>query len=212
MAERPAFSLHQGKVIRRPYAFAWFPGFSLSQKQKSVASLHRAILESDPGARPLEVSTKSLVPLGVSLSAFRLRLGRFPLENVFQSAKVFADGGPYPDLLQVPPKEAKRDRRLRESGVLTGFRFQGQDFPLFPKTVFYDYLYIAAVKDSLSPEDIRKIADFDHFTDIEFNPAKSLSTQARSAAIIRLLLDEYGELPDFSREDFIRYHQAHVSD
>ena len=32
----------------------------------------------------------------------------------------------------------------------------------------------------------------------------------RAAAMIRLLLDEYGELPDFSKEDFIQYHKEHI--
>ena len=52
--------------------------------------------------------------------------------------------------------------------------------------------------------------DYRCFTDIEFNPAKSINTQARAAAMIRLLLDEYGELPDFSKEDFIQYHKEHI--
>jgi len=30
---------------------------------------------------------------------------------------------------------------LKESGSLTGFRFNGIDFPVEPKTVFYDWLY-----------------------------------------------------------------------
>ena len=32
----------------------------------------------------------------------------------------------------------------------------------------------------------------------------------RAATKIRLLLDEYGELPDFSKEDFIQYHKEHI--
>lgn len=32
----------------------------------------------------------------------------------------------------------------------------------------------------------------------------------RAATMIRLLLDEYGELPDFSKEDFIQYHKEHI--
>ena len=138
MAERPAFYVRQGKADSRLYSFEWFPGFSVSQKQKSVKSLHRAILAADREARPLEVSTKSREPIGEMLSAFRLRLNGHTLENVFQSAKVFEKGGPYPDLLEVPPKEAKRDERLRNSGPLTGFRFQDRDFPLIPRYAVLD--------------------------------------------------------------------------
>ncbi len=211
MAERPAFLNHEGKVTGETYSFEWFPGFAVSQKQKSIESLHNAILERDAGARPLEVSTKSSVPIGVKLSAFHLRLQGHTLENIFQSAKVFERGGPYPDLLQVPPREAKRDRRLHESGGLKAFFYQGEEFPLLPRTAFYDFIYIAAVKESLAPEEIAMIAAFTHFTDIEFNPAKSINTQARTAAMIKLLLEEYGCLPEFSKEDFIRYHKEHVS-
>lgn len=210
MAERPAFLNDQGTVISKLYSFEWFPGFAVSQKQKSIESLHCAIRKADADARPLEVSTKSKIPLGVKLSAFHLRLNHHTLENIFQSAKVFENGGPYPDLLQVPPKEAKRDKRLHDSGCLRGFHYQDEDFPSVPKTAFYDYIYIAAVKESLTPDDISMISDFHYFTDIEFNPAKSINTQARSVSIIKLLLDEYGYLPDLSKEDFIQYHKEHV--
>lgn len=192
------------------YSFEWFPGFAVSQKQKSIESLHAAIRKTDADARPLEVSTKSKLPIGGKLSAFHLKLHQNTLENIFQSAKVFEKGGPYPDLLQVSPKEAKRDKRLRDSGPLKAFQYQGEEFPLFPRTVFYDYIYIAAVKESLTPAEISEISSFDYFTDIEFNPAKSLNTQARAVSIIRLLLDEYGRLPDLSKDAFIQYHKEHV--
>lgn len=210
MAERPAFFNRQSKAVSKVYAFDWFPGFAVSQKQRSIESLHNAILKTDADARPLEVSTKSRVPIGIKLSAFNLRFSHCPLENIFQSAKVFEHGGPYPDLLQALPKEAKRDKRLRDSGSLIAFRCQGEDFPLSPPTVFYDYIYIAAVKESLTPDDIRMISNFNYFTDIEFNPARSINTQARTVSIIKLLLDEYGYLPDITKEDFIQYHKEHV--
>ncbi len=56
---------------------------------------------------------------------------------------------------------------------------------------------------------MRALAYFTHFTDIEFNPKKSINTQARSVALIRQLLADYGELPDLSKNEFIRYHEAH---
>ena len=160
----------------------------------------------------MEVSTKSPDVLGVKLSAFTLRLNGHTLENVFQSAKVFERGGPYLDLLDVPPKAAKRDERLRTSGRLTAFRYQGVDFPLEPRTLFYDYIYLSAVKESLSKPEIEQIAQYNCFTDIEFNPAKSLNTQARTAALLRLLLDEYQCLPDFSRDSFMRWSKEHVTE
>lgn len=210
MAQRPAFLSSGGKIVGKTYSFEWFPGFAVSQKQKSMESLHNAIRAADPAARPLEVSTKSKEALGQKLSAFRLALGGRTLENIFQSAKVFERGGPYPDLLEIPPREAKRDERLKSSGALTAFRWQGRDFPLTPLTVFYDYIYFSAVKESLTPEEISQISSYNYFTDIEFNPAKSINTQARTAALLGLMLEEYGRLPDFSADDFIAYHKARI--
>lgn len=210
MAERPAFYTQNGAVTSRRYTFEWFPGFAASQKKKSIESLHRAIQNADADARPLEISTKSGEPLGRKLSAFNLKLHQVPLENIFQSAKVFENGGPYPDLLDVPPKDAKRDERLKNSGGLTAFRYQGEDFPLIPQTAFYDFIYLTAVKESLAADEIQAITDYQYFTDIEFNPAKSLNTQARTAALLKLLVEQYGRLPDFSKEDFLRYHKEHV--
>lgn len=210
MAKRPAFFIQDGKVISKLYSFEWFPGFAVSQKQKSTASLHGAILETDSNANPLEISTKSTNALGVKLSAFHLKLHNYTLENIFQSSKVFENGGPYLDLLDVMPKEAKHDERLQNSGSLKAFRYQNEDFPIIPKTAFYDYIYIAAVRDMYKFDEIKAITTFNYFTDIEFNPAKSINTQARTVSIIKLLIEDYGFLPDFSKEDFIQYHQKHV--
>lgn len=64
-------------------------------------------------ARPLEISTKSKETVGINLSAFNLRLNNQTLENIFRSAKVFTNGGSYPDLLDVPPKAAKLELLYR---------------------------------------------------------------------------------------------------
>lgn len=211
MAERPAFFIRQGKVVSEVYSFEWFSGFVVSQKQKSIASLHNAIIKADKSAKPLEISTKSKETIGIKLSAFNLKLNNYTLENVFQSAKVFERGGPYLDLLDVLPKEAKRDERLRNSGSLRAFRYQNEDFPLIPKTVFYDFIYITAIKKSFLTDEINAISNYNYFTDIEFNPAKSINTQARTVAMIKLILGEYGYLPDFDKKDFIQYHKEHIN-
>ena len=101
MAERPVFFVHQGKVVSEIYSFEWYSGFAVSQKQKSIKSLHNAIIKADGDAKPLEISTKSTETIGVKLSAFNLRINNHTLENVFQSAKVFEHGGPYLDLLDM---------------------------------------------------------------------------------------------------------------
>lgn len=211
MAERPAFFIDKGKVVCESYSFEWFSGFAVSQKQKSIESLHNAIIKADTDAKPLEISTKSKDAVGIKLSAFNLKRNGYTLENIFQSAKVFENGGPYLDLLDMPPKEAKRDDRLHTSGSLKAFQYQNEEFPLNPKTVFYDYIYIMAVRESFTAHELSAISKYNYFTDIEFNPAKSINTQARTAAMVKLILDEYGYLPNFSKEEFIQYHKEHVA-
>lgn len=211
MATRPAFLIQNGKVIRKDYDFQWFAGLSTSQKQKCGLSLHEAIRSTVASARILEVSTKSTEPLGVRMSAFNLMLDGFHLENVFQSGKVFAFGGPFPNLLHMHPREAKHHACLRESGALTGFRYQGIVFPLEPKTLFYDYIYIKAIQETLADDEIRQIGNYTHFTDIEFNPAKSINTQAKTAAEIRLMLDLYGGIPDMDVDAFLQFHQKYIT-
>ena len=65
MAKRPAFFIRQEKVVQDIFSFEWFPGFAISQKQKSVESLHHAIQKADADARPLEISTKSKETVGI---------------------------------------------------------------------------------------------------------------------------------------------------
>ncbi len=177
--------------------FEYFTGFAISQKQKSINSMHASILRADSSLKVLEVSTKSTNPLGVALSAFNLKCldeisGReYPLENIFQSSKVFANGGPYRDLLNVHPKDAKRDERLKSSGNLVGFNYNDTIWEKDPKTMFYDWIYISSLyrNESLS----KKILEYNAFTDIEFNQEKSINCQARSAAIF-VSLSKLGKL------------------
>jgi type I restriction enzyme M protein len=137
--------------------------------------------------RPLEVSSKSPEELGRSLSAFSLIVehpehGLVPLESAFQAAKRFSRGGPFPELALATPRDALRDPRLRTSGLLLGFQWGAERLPNRPPTAFYDWLYMNAL--GLIEEDVRRqIRERDGFTDIAFNPEKSLNCQARSAAL-----------------------------
>jgi len=163
--------------------FVWHPGMSTSQKQKSIASLHEAAARNGiPSV--LEVSTKSNARLGRELSAFNLTLasevyGTLTVEAAFQGSKVFAEGGPYRDLFELPGREIKRDGRLK--GRLVDFDFDGHVWGLEPKTAFYNWLYMQALH---SHRDLRhRVLEYVGFTDIEFNPKKSLNCQARSCAL-----------------------------
>lgn len=165
-------------------SFLWHKGMAPSQKKKNVLELHTAAAKR--GIEPLlEVSSKSEEKLGQRLSAFNLKLeleegGVISLECAFQGSKVFERAGPFTDLFVVESRDAKRDERLTSSGKLTGFRFEGQSFPLIPKTAFYDWLYIRALYPHR--EFLQRLHHYAGFTDIEFNPAKSINCQARSCA------------------------------
>ena len=187
MAKRPVFivNLQPPHFAAVETEFRYYSGFSDSQVQKSVRSLHEAYSQLCPQAKILEISSKSEEALGQRLSAFNLRMHvngeMYPVENVFQSSKVFENGGPFTELLNATPSAAKKDSRLRESGNLIAFEWQGKRFPLEPLTFFYDWIYIKALADN--PEIAEALIGYDAFTDIVFNPQKSFNCQARSAAI-----------------------------
>lgn len=167
--------------------FEYFNGFAVSQKQKSIYSMHQSIHKMNLSLQVLEVSTKSTNPTGVALSAFNLKFfdedtgKEYPLENIFQSSKVFERGGPFRDLLNVHPKDAKRDERLKSSGNLICFNYNETIWEKEPKTMFYDWVYISSLYRNKTLS--RKVLEFNAFTDIEFNQEKSINCQARSAAI-----------------------------
>lgn len=189
MAIRPVFRSgfwDEKIILSENVEFEWFPGFSTSQKQKSINALHKNFLKNNINNRILEISSKSPIKLGIELSAFNLMIETqkkqyFSVETAFQASKVFENGGPFIDLYKKSSKEAKKDNRIKNSGKLLYFQFFNRQWGLEPKTFFYDWLYINALAKNkkLSAEVIK----FDSFTDIEFNPKKSVNCQAKSAAI-----------------------------
>lgn len=107
--------------------------------------------------------------------------------------------------------DAKRDERLRSSGSLTKFSFFGTDWALEPKTAFYDWLYINALLKN--PDLVGRVTDRDAFSDIEFNPERSINCQARSVALFCALF--HNNKLDFaleSRANFLSLYAGRVSD
>lgn len=194
MAMRPVFAPGKRKNEADVFMteFVWSSGLSASQKRKNVAALHEAYMRRFPDRKVLEISSKSTEKLGVALSAFNLMkvvpsLGKIiPVECVYQGGKVFAAGGPYTDLYEAAPRDAKRDSRLESSGMLRHFYYEGREFPLVPRTAFYNWIYINALMDN--PELAAELATYDGFTDIEFNPDKGVNCQAEAAALYVTLL------------------------
>ena len=166
--------------------FQWFAGFSQTQTRKSIASLHEAAKKME--IHPiLEISRKSTSSLGVSLSAFELSLSSqgsktISVECAYQGSKVFEGGGPFHDIYTVSSREAKTDPRLRNSGEVIEFDFLGKRFSTKPQTAFYNWLYITALSQR-EPTVLQELKRYRGFSDIAFNPKRSVNCQARAVAV-----------------------------
>jgi len=190
MANRPIFlTTNNPKKLfeEKNIEFKFFNGFSLSQKSKSINSLHENAQQQGI-TNILEVSTKSDSQIGWSLSAFNLMVEfdgdkQISLECAFQGSKVFEGNIQYQDIYQKTSIEAKKDLRLKTSGNIIGFEFQGEFWENEPKTAFYDWLYINALYAS-NRDIIDELMGYEAFSDIEFNPKKSINCQARTCAIL----------------------------
>lgn len=205
MATRPIFIPDpDGPLVNeRNFEFKWFPGLATSQKQRSIESLHQSAVDCCRLSPVLEVSTKSPVLLGKELSAFNLSLDRgtrhpsILLEAAFQGSKVFAARGPYPtrgphtDLYsEKSGRKVKQFMKQFSEDKVTEFQFDDHTWPLTPRTAFYDWLYIKALRQRVKRGDKinEALLKYKAFTDIEFNPKKSFNCQARSCALYVALL------------------------
>ena len=161
-------------------------GFATRQKKKTLNDLHRVIKKKYGFKNVLELSTKSGNKLSFPLSPYSLQITNddgqnYSVENAFQASKVFEQGGPYLDLLTEKPRQARKDDRLISSGELTGYDYFGMEWGVEPLTTFYDWLYINALKQH--PELHEEVIQYQAFTDISFNPKKSVHCAAYSLAM-----------------------------
>ncbi len=154
--------------------FEWFMGMARAQKQRSLDAFHTEA-EVAGYSHVLEISTYSLQPLGVQLSAFNLffnsgsSLGT--VEELYQKSKVLSRDE---DRFSETADKMKGEKPI-------SFLFENYSWPLNPQTCFYDWLYVNALHQNQKLA--KQIFEFDAFTDIAYNPKKSLGTQARSAAL-----------------------------
>lgn len=174
-------------------------GFATRQKKKSINDMHQVIRKKYGFNHVLEMSSKSGNKLSFLVSPLSLKLADeqdgnlYSVENAFQASKVFEHGGPYLDLLTAPPRQAKKDERLRNSGELIGYDYFGMKWEIEPLTVFYDWLYVNALKQN--PQLHEEVMQYQAFTDLEFNPKKSIHAAAYALSLFvalnkRELLDE----------------------
>ncbi|WP_443730290.1 DarT1-associated NADAR antitoxin family protein [Slackia isoflavoniconvertens] len=155
--------------------------------------------------------------IGQALSAMNLLYAdpvtgeTHPVENWFQSSKVFhrdgRDYGPYRELLNVrlakryvnPNPDSKTKEQLKDDSLfldiqneirgsdMCGFNLEGEEYPVIPRSAFYDYLYVSALTQPQNKQLSEGLTNFRVFTDIMFNPGvgktRRFNTQARSCAI-----------------------------
>ena len=98
-------------------------------------------------------------------------------------AMSFLEKNDAPGLEKLLVSDYRRIIRDDSPGFREFFRImkQATEFPLEPKTAFYDWLYIGVVFPHR--EFLRRLEQYAGFTDIEFNPSRSINCQARSCAI-----------------------------
>ena len=193
MSTRPVFI----PIDRSPYVgtqvieFQWVCGLSKSQRRKNIVNLHHAA-KSEGIRKILEISTASEDELGSALSAFNLqvtvnigsekspKMQTNSVEAIYQSSKKGANGGPHPEWLTKTGKEIKKLVHQADLGKISLYQY-GQNFwPAEPVESFFTWLYIQGLMQREGT--IEQLAEYDGFTDIYFNPKKTINCQARAAA------------------------------
>lgn len=216
MTSRPAFFPRLENVgvdDAQSFEFVWNPGFAFSQKQKNVLALHDSIRKKHPDAHPLEISSKSFDEFGVQLSAFNLSITfngeRCVVESIFQASKMFEYAGPFPELYSCDPRLVRDYVRENAKGKLIAFKVNEVLWSLTPTRAFYNWLYLNAMMHH--PELIKALDHYNCFTDIEFNPKKSLNCQAFAVALF-MSLKCAGVLYEAlsSKERFLHYHPRDI--
>jgi hypothetical protein len=169
-------------VINEEVEFTWSPGLAISQKQKSIKSLHEKAKQKLNLKNILEISSKSNEEHGKLSSAFNLKFSwkgkNSSVESFYQGSKIFKHGGPFTDLYEKNSKKAKKDKRIKDSGDLLGFSFFGEKWTL--EDDFYTWIYLIGLTQNKKLSE--SLLPYEAFTDIEFNEKKSFNCQAYSAA------------------------------
>ena len=111
---------------------------------------------------------------------------KYSVESLFQSSKVFKNYGRVNQDLDLDAKAVKRQvRSIEVNDKLIEFDFLGVKFPLLPRTYFYNWLYVNALFQNTELSNF--ILQYDAFTDINFNPNKSINCQAEACSIFLYL-------------------------
>jgi hypothetical protein len=164
MAQRNYWYLDNENVIKKGIKdFKWEPGMSISQRRKSCINLHEALKKD--GKNPLDISSASTEELGVNLSAFNLTWKNHSIECLYQGSKVYENAGAQHQLYNMSPRQAKQSMKTLGNDKIIGFNFEGNDYPIVPRTLFYDWLYLHGLIENYGEN--FDFSMYDCFTDIQ---------------------------------------------
>jgi hypothetical protein len=206
MAKRNYWHIENDKIKIGIAEFKWEPGMSISQRRKSCVNLHQVLYEKF-NSLPLDISSASTTELGVKLSAFNLFWKGKTVECWYQGSKVYEGIGPMHKLYDVSSLEAKKSMKIMADKKLIGFNLQGVEYPLSPKTVFYDWIYLQGMVETFGIN--LDLNDFEYFTDIQA-VIDIDACQARAVCEYKLLQKQgfLDKIEDF--ESFIKWHKIYV--
>lgn len=187
---------------RHPYCDVWnaqlmqfVPNTTKERAQRNIQEVFRVFQKRFPDKKILEVSLFSpQIPLGTDLCPQFLCKkmesldGMIPVESILHASKIFTGGGPYTDLFTANPLEIKNDPRLRSSGILTSYTFEGEEYPIHPRTAFFDFIYMLALVEPQNHALTRELLQYDAFCDITYQETKDFVCPARSLTIFVSLM------------------------
>ena len=186
-----------------------------STVKSKVDSLHERFSHIYPDKKVLEISSASDEDTGRLLRSEILNKKipsldtSAPVENVFRGSCVFENGGAYPEIFEMSPQAAKSDKRLKGSGALTHYYFEGTEYPKRPRAAFYYWLYVNALLEN--QELAEQVIRYDAFSDISCSPGKKPFGAARGAAVFTALsrlglLDQAVDFESFRRLMSVEAH------
>jgi hypothetical protein len=215
-AIRPVFlptnNLDQWLFTEKNIEFDRYMGFAMVQKRKSIESLQNNAKKLLWIKEILEISSKSEDSLWIDLSAFNLKLTynwfTWSIESFFQWSKKFTYWWPFTELYTMTWRDAKifKNEKFDNIWKLEYFDFfwEKRDLKL-PETIFYDWLYINALIQNKNLQTI--LNKYEAFSDIAFNPSKSINCQARSIAIFLSIKNSWYAFGEFlSKEEIINIY------
>ena len=210
MSKKKAYYIdNNGRVCSKVFDFAHSTKSNIDKK-KAIGAFQRKI-EREEGKRikHLDINIRNPVEIARDLAPYHISIGGRKVECIFQASKFFELGGPYMDLATLPVSKVLSDPRIKNSGEVIDACYDGEHWGK-DRDLFYDYLYIIAVKENIDNERLKELLKYDYFTDIETKYSAERNP-ARAVAIIKLMLMQFGEIPPITKKEFVTYCRLYVA-